>query len=543
MSNWDSFIGIELFICSVLGTIVLPKVVRLLYNYEDETYPNNYLSTLVTISAPGKVLIAGGYLVLEQPNIGLSIAATARFYSTISTQQSSKISNNFPENLLPITVISPQFYSQFHFAYDIKNEIVVQQIGSTESKNVFIEKCLLLTLSYIKQCIGEFSMIEINNMILNSQKNISIKLRADNDFYSQIQTLNEKELPLLSSSLHTLSQFLPCPKGADGNVIVSKTGMGSSAALTTSLVGALLQWFGVVRLGLRASEVDRMVIHNLAQLVHANAQGKIGSGFDVSTAVYGTQRYCRFSSEPFQDCLEDNVSSSKIYKAVHLHNDIQAKMTNAWNQSIVQFSFPPGIDLVMGDVCGGSSSTSMAKDVLRWKKEDPIKSNELWSELGRINQLIFDHFQLLINSSQTDSLNYLESIAWASETHSSLWANRHDDVIKQLIHLRNHFKKARKLLKTIGIYAKVDIEPDSQTLLVDATEDVKGVLAAGVPGAGGNDAIFALILSDNARESVENAWQEWSLSNKKIVVCPLMLTAEKSMVSCGVMCHFDSIPW
>jgi mevalonate kinase len=29
------------------------------------------------------------------------------------------------------------------------------------------------------------------------------------------------------------------------------------------------------------------VAHNLAQLVHAVAQGKIGSGFDVAAAVYG----------------------------------------------------------------------------------------------------------------------------------------------------------------------------------------------------------------------------------------------------------------
>lgn len=69
---------------------------------------------------------------------------------------------------------------------------------------------------------------------------------------------------------------------------IAKTGLGSSAALTTSLVGALLQWFGVVRLGMRIADEDRRVIHNLAQLVHANAQGKIGSGFDVAAAVYGT---------------------------------------------------------------------------------------------------------------------------------------------------------------------------------------------------------------------------------------------------------------
>lgn len=73
-----------------------------------------------------------------------------------------------------------------------------------------------------------------------------------------------------------------------GELVVSKTGMGSSAALTTSLVAALLKWCGVVQLDQSANiQLDRKMVHNLAQLVHANAQGKIGSGFDVAAAVYG----------------------------------------------------------------------------------------------------------------------------------------------------------------------------------------------------------------------------------------------------------------
>lgn len=34
-------------------------------------------------SAPGKVLIAGGYLVLERPNAGLVLSTTARFYAVV----------------------------------------------------------------------------------------------------------------------------------------------------------------------------------------------------------------------------------------------------------------------------------------------------------------------------------------------------------------------------------------------------------------------------------------------------------------------------
>lgn len=49
------------------------------------------------------------------------------------------------------------------------------------------------------------------------------------------------------------------------------------------------------------------------------------------------------------------------------------------------------------------------------------------------------------------------------------------------------------------------IEPESQTRLLDATMNVDGVLLAGVPGAGGYDAVFAIVLGE-ASDSVIRAW-------------------------------------
>lgn len=79
---------------------------------------------------------------------------------------------------------------------------------------------------------------------------------------------------------------------ADGTVTVAKTGMGSSAALVASLVGALLSFFGAARLPCfddildqeqaRAPEGDVPggnesldLTHNLAQACHCVAQGKV----------------------------------------------------------------------------------------------------------------------------------------------------------------------------------------------------------------------------------------------------------------------------
>lgn len=84
---------------------------------------------------------------------------------------------------------------------------------------------------------------------------------------------------------------------------VAKTGLGSSAAMTTAVVAALLHYLGVVKLSSpkdyheRKDTADLDLVHKIAQTAHCIAQGKVGSGFDVSSAVYGSQRYVRFSPE------------------------------------------------------------------------------------------------------------------------------------------------------------------------------------------------------------------------------------------------------
>lgn len=94
---------------------------------------------------------------------------------------------------------------------------------------------------------------------------------------------------------------------------VAKTGLGSSAAMTTAVVAALLHYLGVVNLSSTDNHIQEEkdtavldVVHIIAQTAHCIAQGKVGSGFDVSSAVYGSQRYVRFSPEvlsPAQVCI------------------------------------------------------------------------------------------------------------------------------------------------------------------------------------------------------------------------------------------------
>ncbi len=90
----------------------------------------------------------------------------------------------------------------------------------------------------------------------------------------------------------------------------------------------------------------------------------------------------------------------------------------------------------------------------------------------------------------------------------------------------------------MGQCAGVEIEPDEQSALADATMNIEGVLAAGVPGAGGQDALFAIVLSSSSRRSVEQLWSTWG--NGSLLVCPLILTAATKDRS-GVQPEFEML--
>jgi phosphomevalonate kinase len=521
-----------------------------------------------TVSAPGKALIAGGYLVLENPNVGIVVGATSRFFTTIKLIDGEKQES---EDLVEIVVESPQFHATYKYWYNIDTKSLTLQGNDC---NEFVEKCLVLVLNFIGEHLGEYKFKK-KIISINEYGKLGIKLRADNDFYSQVAELQSSGKPLLSESLKNLPKFLPCPKDSEGKVLVAKTGMGSSAAMITSLVGALLQWFNVVHLSdsiedmvgsirerltnhiatsashvgaayskefnIRHFEEDRTIVHNLAQLVHAAAQGKIGSGFDVAAAVYGTQVYRRFSPGPLAPCMEPGVSGRVIHDAVMDAN------RDMWDYKISPCTLPPGVDIIMGDVCGGSSSTSMAKKVMAWKTSGTQEASRIWNSLAVVNESINASLQVLNTSASKSQKIYRSSLDWASTIPADQWAKfEHSDVVlSELTRLRGLFKESRTLLRTMGEGAGVGIEPPEQTRLVDATESIPGVLCAGVPGAGGVDAVFALTLSPDARMRVEKVWSQWKDSeneNKDAVVCPLTLTGSVNGSKGGI--RFEkSIRW
>jgi phosphomevalonate kinase len=79
----------------------------------------------------------------------------------------------------------------------------------------------------------------------------------------------------------------------------------------------------------------------------------------------------------------------------------------------------------------------------------------------------------------------------------------------------------------------VPIEPDTQSSLLETCKSVNGVLIAGVPGAGGYDAIFSVISDDgdDERSTFGKLLAAWE--GRQVSVCPLLAREENSGILLG----------
>lgn len=168
--------------------------------------------------------------------------------------------------------------------------------------------------------------------------------------------------------------------------------MGSSAALITSLVSALLIHFAAVTEADFANlEGDgRRLAHNAAQFVHCLAQGKVGSGFDVSAAVFGSQIYRRFRPAVLDPLMKGDVCSEAVLFPAYAHSSKfttgalkSVLRSSAWDYSFQPIQLPPFTRLVLADVEAGSDTPSLVGKVLKWRDSCETGTHrvcEYWSD-------------------------------------------------------------------------------------------------------------------------------------------------------------------
>lgn len=326
---------------------------------------------------------------------------------------------------------------------------------SRSPKNPFVETTIRYVLSYLGASIPDFAAQELPGA--------TITIYADNDYYSQPPTA-----------------AAPLPRFNNLNVPLSaahKTGLGSSAALTTALTACLLATYSPQPF---AAETESR-IHNLAQAAHCAAQGKVGSGFDVAAAVFGSCVYRRFSPA----ILEAVGSAGTAAFAVRLHATVDA----AWDHVVLRTQLPPGLRLLMGDVDCGSSTPGMVRTLLAWRREHPRAAKGLWDTLESLNQGLIAFLTDARAQAERSPHEHLEAIkAFRSRSEAPSQSSA------LLYSISAQLADIRANIRAMGGDSGVPIEPPAQTALLDgAVAAVRGVLGGVVPGAGGYDAVVFLV--------------------------------------------------
>ncbi|KAJ3910032.1 phosphomevalonate kinase [Lentinula edodes] len=454
------------------------------------------------VSAPGKVLIAGGYLVLDPAYSGIVVSTSSRFYTVIQSLAAGTTNT--------IRVRSPQFNdSTWMYSLSFSSPPKVDAKENT-SKNKFVHLALQHTISLACEVCG---VPAIQDLLT---RGLDIAIVGDNDFYSQRAQLAALNLPRNLSSLASIQPF--CPQGVTLSE-VHKTGLGSSAALITSLVSGLLVHLGVIPPSalLEDQGRDRQLAHNLAQFIHCLAQGKVGSGFDVSAAVFGSHLYTRFDPSVIASLMGgDPMQPKSLLPVVSPDN-------TSWNHRIRPFQLPPLTRLMLADVDAGSDTPSLIGKVQHWRKTEPEKANAVWTAIDQLNQSLASTLLRLSAFHSENPACYASIVKFISTLQPLQWTA--DPSLSEFeTNVAAHFYQAHKItleirrsMREMGELAGAPIEPPEQTKLLDKCCFQAGVIGGGVPGAGGYDAVWLLMCEPEQcrpdqwpRERIEHVWSNYT---------------------------------
>ncbi|KAH3680461.1 hypothetical protein WICMUC_000301 [Wickerhamomyces mucosus] len=396
-------------------------------------------------SAPGKALIAGGYLVLDKQFDSYVVALSSRMHAVVKGEDSDSIEST-------IRIKSPQFLEGewcYKYNHDSSNFRIIEISGR---KNPFAEATVLTVLSYANPLISS---------------NISITIFSDPGYHSQENVIQKGQFLYHSQKITD----------------VAKTGLGSSAGLVTVLTTSLLSFYWNT-LDIKSLE-HLEIIHNLAQVAHCQAQGKVGSGFDVAAATFGSIVYKRFDPSFINDLATDLTKEEQ-------HKEISKVVKLDWGIKNDRVALPKGIRLVMGDIKGGSNTPKLVSKVLQWRKDDP-ESEKIYSALNESNMKLVESLSKINNLVKTSPEQYTDILSTIKELSSSEILSETDLKLIPFQEVIESTSKIRSNFRVITERSGAEIEPQPQTILLDECNKIKGVLSGVVPGAGGYDAISLLV--------------------------------------------------
>ncbi|MGC8652204.1 MAG: hypothetical protein ACP5UH_03065 [Candidatus Micrarchaeia archaeon] len=363
------------------------------------------MSTYVEAAAPGKVLWLGGYSVLEG-NVGLVTTVDAKVHVSAET---------IPGNKLVIE--APMVNSSIGGKIEEDGSIII----NTVPELTLLVKSIEIALKYAVALGG---------------KATGLHIKTRNDALMTYRVVRSK----------------------NGTKVV-KSGLGSSAALTVATASSILELFG---------GYDREKVHRIAQLSHSVATEKIGSGFDIAAATFGTIIYQRYSP-----------SLLKGFPEKYTPADVRKYIEMGWDYKIKKTEFPKAFTPVFAHFKDESAiTTSMIKSVNKFKDEHPERYRQIMEEIKTGDEEAIK----ALNGINTDA---------AAKHYMELF--------------REGFERSRRAMKLLGEESSTSIEPDDCTTLIEESKK-HGAYVAKLPGSGGKDSIAALALSPDDAEKLKNFW-------------------------------------
>ncbi|HBS48492.1 TPA: phosphomevalonate kinase [Candidatus Dependentiae bacterium] len=279
----------------------------------------------IIIKVPTKLMLSGEWAVLEPKSCCISLAINKYVYAEIS-QNKKFILLNFPQ--ININSLQATFDCKAKKLLFLDN-ISTEQISKMGFARLSIENSLKFLLS----------------------KNINI-----NSF------------SLAISSGETL-------------IGGQKVGLGSSAAVCVAVVKAILK----IHNQNIVSQKNLKAIYKIAAISHFQAQGKIGSGYDVATSVFG------------KSIIYGKVDERFLKLALEQKN-IEFLFEKPWPSLFIKsITLPPSMT-VNACFCGQSASTALiVEKINKFKKE---KKDLYFKFVKEIKKVTFDLIQALEANNQ-----------------------------------------------------------------------------------------------------------------------------------------------
>ncbi|MBR9707030.1 MAG: phosphomevalonate kinase, partial [Candidatus Diapherotrites archaeon] len=231
-----------------------------------------------------------------------------------------------------------------------------------------------------------------------------------------------------------------------------KVGFGSSAAATVAIVSSLLASHGVDI----STPNSKKKIFKLSAFSHYEAQGKIGSCFDIAASTYGgLLKYSRFDP----DWLIEQTKSKSLTDLIN----------SKWKGLGFEEILIKSEDLL--SVCWTKSSAStvnLVKEVYKLRDSNPVAYKELMSAIVNANKRVFNS-----------------------------WLNNRSELLDAM-------KENELALKQLGEKAGVEIETSNLKLLIETAEQFG--CPAKLSGAGGGDCGFAVVPDSDTAKKLTVAW-------------------------------------